>query len=181
MRTSLVVREVFLMKPVVMMRAWIWFTCSVVVHFGRSMSVGIVEAHGWCEEELAHTTSINGIEFFELFWQQNGCVCVVQSLLCLVHSSIGLREALARTGTRVISEECFFASHLDKVIFVSRDWSRCPLFFIIIFFGFFIFSGESHSHLLRYPFFGLGSLLLYQFHHPCENWHEKNGTKLGGR
>ena len=47
------------MNPVVMIRAWSWFTCSVVVHFG---SEKMVEAHGWCEEEPTQTT-INGSNF----------------------------------------------------------------------------------------------------------------------
>jgi len=58
-RTSLVVKEGFFINPVVMMRAWSWFTCSAFVHFG---SVEMGEAHGWCEEELTQTT-INGSNF----------------------------------------------------------------------------------------------------------------------
>jgi len=58
-RTSLVVKAGFFMNPVVMIRAWSWFTCSVVVHFG---SEKMVEAHGWCEEEPTQTT-INGSNF----------------------------------------------------------------------------------------------------------------------
>lgn len=48
------VKEGFFMNPVVMMRAWSWFTCSVVMHFG---SVGMGEAHGWFDEQA--NTSIN--------------------------------------------------------------------------------------------------------------------------
>ena len=44
----------------VIMRAWSWFTCFVVVHFGSVVSVGMGEAHGWCEEEKLAHTSING-------------------------------------------------------------------------------------------------------------------------
>jgi len=62
-RTSLVVKEGFFINPVVMKRAWSWFTCSAVVHFE---SVGMGEAHGWCEEELRQTT-INGSNF-QIFW-----------------------------------------------------------------------------------------------------------------
>lgn len=57
------VKEGFFMNPVVMMRAWSWFTCSAVVHFE---SVGMGEAHGWCEEEPRQTT-INGSNF-QIFW-----------------------------------------------------------------------------------------------------------------
>lgn len=48
-RMSLVEREVFLMNPVVMRRAWIWFTSIWVLQIGRRTSVGSVEFHGWFE------------------------------------------------------------------------------------------------------------------------------------
>ena len=56
-------KELFLMRPVVVMRAWSCFTCCAVVHFGSKVSVGMVEDHGWCEGlEEAHT-SIKDPEF----------------------------------------------------------------------------------------------------------------------
>jgi hypothetical protein len=35
--------------------------CCLVVNFGSIINVGIVEDHGWCDDELAHT-SINVIQ-----------------------------------------------------------------------------------------------------------------------
>jgi len=67
-RTSFAVREGFLRNPVVIMRAWSWFTCSAVVHFGSVVSVGMGEAHGWCDEQLVAHTSINGSNFEVVFW-----------------------------------------------------------------------------------------------------------------
>ena len=47
--------------------AMAWFTCFVVVHFGSVVSVGMGEAHGWCEEEQLAHTSINGSNFEVVF------------------------------------------------------------------------------------------------------------------
>lgn len=77
---SLVVREGFLMNPVVMMRAWSWLTCCVVVHFGSVVSVGMGEAHGWCEE-LAHTSINSMAQTLRLFCNRSCSVkgCPVES------------------------------------------------------------------------------------------------------
>ncbi|WRX11180.1 hypothetical protein QQP08_003667 [Theobroma cacao] len=45
--TIFVVRARLLMKPVVIKRAWIWFTSFQVLHFGRRTRVGSAEFQGW--------------------------------------------------------------------------------------------------------------------------------------
>ena len=47
-----------------------WVECKVcvVVHFGSVVSVGMGEAHGWCDEQLVAHTSINGSNFEVVFW-----------------------------------------------------------------------------------------------------------------
>jgi hypothetical protein len=85
--------------------------CCLVVNFGSIINVGIVEDHGWCDDELAHT-SINVIQknsdsvfFFEL---KEGL-----TLLVITFSTFTTN---------------FFVFHLDKVIFVFVSY-----FFSLIF------------------------------------------------